>query len=76
MDQWQSGHAAGRRRTGRALTYLEVYPDAECANRDGQETARQTGRSRRRRAGAASWKYHHIGNFMLNDILPPNHGQL
>jgi alkylation response protein AidB-like acyl-CoA dehydrogenase len=24
----------------------------------------------------ASWKYHHIGNFMLNDILPPNHGQL
>jgi len=24
----------------------------------------------------ASWKYHHIGNFMLNDVLPPNHGQL
>jgi SfnB family sulfur acquisition oxidoreductase len=24
----------------------------------------------------ASWKYHHIGNFMLNDIVPPNHGQL
>jgi alkylation response protein AidB-like acyl-CoA dehydrogenase len=23
-----------------------------------------------------SWKYHHIGEFMLNDILPPNHGQL
>jgi SfnB family sulfur acquisition oxidoreductase len=23
-----------------------------------------------------SWKYHHIGDFMLNDILPPNHGQL
>ncbi|MGH3248928.1 MAG: acyl-CoA dehydrogenase family protein [Trebonia sp.] len=24
----------------------------------------------------ASWKYHHIGNFLLNDVLPPNHGQL
>jgi SfnB family sulfur acquisition oxidoreductase len=23
-----------------------------------------------------TWKYHHIGNFMLNDVLPPNHGQL
>jgi len=22
------------------------------------------------------WKYHHIGNFLLNDALPPNHGQL
>jgi hypothetical protein len=24
----------------------------------------------------ASWKYHHIGNYMLNDVVPPNHGQL
>jgi SfnB family sulfur acquisition oxidoreductase len=24
----------------------------------------------------ASWKYHHIGNYFLNDVLPPNHGQL
>jgi len=24
----------------------------------------------------ASWKYHHIGNFLLNDVPPPNHGQL
>jgi hypothetical protein len=24
----------------------------------------------------ASWKYHYIGNFMLNDVPPPNHGQL
>jgi SfnB family sulfur acquisition oxidoreductase len=23
-----------------------------------------------------AWKYHHIGNYMLNDVLPPNHGQL
>jgi SfnB family sulfur acquisition oxidoreductase len=23
-----------------------------------------------------SWKYHHVGNFLLNDALPPNHGQL
>jgi alkylation response protein AidB-like acyl-CoA dehydrogenase len=23
-----------------------------------------------------SWKYHHIGNNLLNDVLPPNHGQL
>jgi SfnB family sulfur acquisition oxidoreductase len=23
-----------------------------------------------------SWKYHHIGNYLLNDVLPPNHGQL
>jgi len=23
-----------------------------------------------------AWKYHHVGNFMLNDALPPNHGQL
>jgi SfnB family sulfur acquisition oxidoreductase len=22
------------------------------------------------------WKYHHIGNFLLNGVLPPNHGQL
>ena len=22
-----------------------------------------------------SWKYHHIGNYLLNDVLPPNHGQ-
>lgn len=23
-----------------------------------------------------SWKYHHIGNYLLNDVTPPNHGQL
>jgi alkylation response protein AidB-like acyl-CoA dehydrogenase len=23
-----------------------------------------------------TWKYHHIGNFLLNDVAPPNHGQL
>ena len=23
-----------------------------------------------------SWKYHHIGHYLLNDALPPNHGQL
>jgi len=22
------------------------------------------------------WKYHHVGNYLLNDTLPPNHGQL
>lgn len=22
------------------------------------------------------WKYHHVGNFLLNDVLPPNHAQL
>jgi SfnB family sulfur acquisition oxidoreductase len=22
------------------------------------------------------WKYHHVGNLLLNDVLPPNHGQL
>jgi SfnB family sulfur acquisition oxidoreductase len=22
------------------------------------------------------WKYHHVGNFRLNQVLPPNHGQL
>jgi SfnB family sulfur acquisition oxidoreductase len=22
------------------------------------------------------WKYHHVGNFLLNHVLPPNHGQL
>ena len=22
------------------------------------------------------WKYHHVGNFLLNGVLPPNHGQL
>jgi SfnB family sulfur acquisition oxidoreductase len=22
------------------------------------------------------WKYHHIGNYLLSDVLPPNHGQL
>ncbi|MCK9901838.1 SfnB family sulfur acquisition oxidoreductase [Parafrankia colletiae] len=24
----------------------------------------------------ADWKYHHIGNHVLNGVLPPNHGQL
>jgi SfnB family sulfur acquisition oxidoreductase len=24
----------------------------------------------------ADWKYHHVGNYLLNDALPPNHGQL
>ncbi len=24
----------------------------------------------------ADWKYHHVGNFLLNDGLPPNHAQL
>jgi hypothetical protein len=23
-----------------------------------------------------AWKYHHIGNYLLNDVLPPNHGQI
>jgi hypothetical protein len=22
------------------------------------------------------WKYHHIGNYLLSDVPPPNHGQL
>jgi hypothetical protein len=21
------------------------------------------------------WKYHHVRNFLLNDVLAPNHGQ-
>jgi SfnB family sulfur acquisition oxidoreductase len=24
----------------------------------------------------ADWKYHHVGNYLLNNVLPPNHGQL
>jgi alkylation response protein AidB-like acyl-CoA dehydrogenase len=24
----------------------------------------------------ADWKYHHIGNYLLNDVRPPNHGQV
>jgi SfnB family sulfur acquisition oxidoreductase len=24
----------------------------------------------------ADWKYHHIGNYLLGGVLPPNHGQL
>jgi hypothetical protein len=31
-------------------------------------------------AGVASdpvaWKYHHVGNYLLNGTLPPNHGQI
>jgi alkylation response protein AidB-like acyl-CoA dehydrogenase len=23
-----------------------------------------------------AWKYHHIGNYLLNEVLPPNHGQI
>jgi alkylation response protein AidB-like acyl-CoA dehydrogenase len=23
-----------------------------------------------------AWKYHRVGNYLLNDVLPPNHGQL
>jgi alkylation response protein AidB-like acyl-CoA dehydrogenase len=22
------------------------------------------------------WKYHHVGNYLLNEVLPPNHGQI
>ncbi len=22
------------------------------------------------------WKYHHVGNYLLNDVPPPNHGQV
>jgi alkylation response protein AidB-like acyl-CoA dehydrogenase len=22
------------------------------------------------------WKYHHVGNYLLNNVLPPNHGQI
>jgi len=24
----------------------------------------------------ADWKYHHVGNYYLNDVYPPNHGQV
>ncbi len=24
----------------------------------------------------SDWKYHHVGNFLLNHVLPPNHGQI
>jgi len=24
----------------------------------------------------ADWKYHHVGNYLLSGVLPPNHGQL
>ena len=24
----------------------------------------------------ADWKYHHVGNFLLNAVPPPNHGQI
>jgi alkylation response protein AidB-like acyl-CoA dehydrogenase len=24
----------------------------------------------------ADWKYHHVGNFLLNHVPPPNHGQI
>jgi SfnB family sulfur acquisition oxidoreductase len=24
----------------------------------------------------ANWKYHHVGNYVLNKVLPPNHGQI
>jgi alkylation response protein AidB-like acyl-CoA dehydrogenase len=24
----------------------------------------------------ADWKYHHVGNYLLNDVPPPNHGQI
>ena len=27
-------------------------------------------------AGPEAWKYHHVGNYMLNGALPPNHGQI
>jgi len=23
-----------------------------------------------------AWRYHHVGNSLLNDVLPPNHGQI
>jgi hypothetical protein len=23
-----------------------------------------------------AWKYHHVGNYLLNSVLPPNHGQI
>jgi hypothetical protein len=26
--------------------------------------------------GPVAWKYHHVSNYLLNDVLPPNHGQI
>ena len=23
-----------------------------------------------------TWKYHHLGNYLLNGVLPPHHGQI
>ena len=23
-----------------------------------------------------AWKYHHVGNYLLNDVMPANHGQI
>jgi hypothetical protein len=29
-----------------------------------------------REHGGPDWKYHHVGNYLLNHFLPPNHGRL
>ena len=31
---------------------------------------------RNARNDAVTWKYHHVGNYLLNDALPPDHGQI
>jgi hypothetical protein len=73
----------GAVRYGRTKPCLEVYPqNAGCTGWDRQET-KNRGLSRHWRNSRtqashdpASWKYHHSGNFILNDIAPSNHGQL
>jgi hypothetical protein len=67
-----------------ARAYAESISDGMIErDRAGRATDEKYGLSRhwrnaRRHAShdPVSRKYHHVGNFMLNDVLPPNHGQL
>jgi alkylation response protein AidB-like acyl-CoA dehydrogenase len=41
-------------------------------------TPEQRRRNARTRAShdLVAWKYDHVGNYLLNDVLPPNRGQI
>ena len=51
---------------------------AERRQRDRREVQPEQALAQRAyaRHDPVAWKYHHVGNFMLNEVLPPNNGQL
>jgi hypothetical protein len=67
---------SGARRTGRTKRYPEVcpLPDTRAGTAGGRARAATAGTWTHSSHDPASWKYHHLGNFMRNDVIPPTTG--